>query len=198
MVDPVTWRRFVFRLVFVAVCAIAIFAKLLPLATMPAPVTLIDPVSGELVREAGGFRIPGPDLLFCFTAAFLMRRPHWAPVLLIVGVHLLADVLFLRPVGLWAAISLLGYEALRARSAGSTELPVPFEVALVAGTFAAITLGNALMLAIFAVPQAAFGTTLLHILTTAIAYPFVIAVTHFMLRVRRVRPGELESGGAIG
>ncbi|PTX57437.1 rod shape-determining protein MreD [Litoreibacter ponti] len=198
MVDPITSRRFLYRVVFLVVCMIAIFVKLLPLGTLPAAVTLIDPISGELVREGGGGRIPGPDLLFCFTAAFIMRRPRWAPVLLIVGVHLLADILFLRPVGLWAAISLIGYEVLRTRSAGSTELPIPFEVPLVAGTFAAITLGNALMLAIFAVPQAAFTTTLLQILTTALAYPFVIAVVHFMLRVRRVKPGELEASGAIG
>ena len=196
MVDEVTWRRFVFRCLFLLVCALVLFAKLLPLDTAPSGLALFDPLSGELTREGGrGVAIPGPDLLFCFTAAFLMRRPRWAPVLLILVAHILADVLFLRPLGLWPAIAILAYEFLRGQTNATTEIPVPLEVALVAGAFAAAVLGNALMLVIFAVPQPPFGATLLHILTTAIAYPFVIAVTHFMLRVRRARPGELETSG---
>lgn len=199
MVDPVAWRRFVFRGVFLLVCTVVLFAKLLPLGSAPAAIPLVDPLSGQLVRE-GGMRlaIPGPDLLFCFTAAFLMRRPRWAPVLLILGMHLLADMLLFRPMGLWPAVSLLAYEFLRNQTNSSTEIPLPLEVALVSGVFAAAVLAYALLQLIFAVPQPSIGLSLLHILTTAAAYPFVIAVTHFMLRVRRARPGELETSGTIG
>ena len=40
------------------------------------------------------------------------------------------------------------------------------------------------------------GQTLLHVLMTAVAYPFVIGVTEFILGVRRVRPGEIEADGS--
>ncbi|MEP3347364.1 MAG: hypothetical protein ABJN34_07485 [Litoreibacter sp.] len=199
MVDPITWRRFQFRVLFLLVSALVIFGQLLPLNTGPASVQLLDPETGELIREGGSYlSLPGPDLLFCFTAAFLMRRPRWAPVLLIVVVHLLADILFLRPLGLWPAVSIVGYEFLRRQTNATAEIAVPFEVALVVGTFAAAVLVNGLLHLIFAVSHPAFGATILHILTTAIAYPFVIGVTHFILRVRRAAARELDSDGVIG
>lgn len=199
MVDPITMRRFQYRVLFVAVCGLIIFAQLLPLNTAPASVQLIDPATGELFRDGRGyFSVPGPDLLFCVTAAFLMRRPRWAPVALIVFVHLLADVLYLRPLGLWPAISLIAYEFLRRQTNASNEVSLPLEVALVVGAFTSAVLANALLQLIFAVPQPGFGRTLLHILTTAVAYPFVIAITHFILRVKRAGVRELDSDGVIG
>ncbi|WP_298258707.1 hypothetical protein [uncultured Litoreibacter sp.] len=199
MVDPITWRRFQFRVLFLVVSAIVIFGQLLPLNTAPAAVQLLDPETGELTREGGSyFNLPGPDLLFCLTAAFLFRRPRWAPVVLIVLVHLLADVLFLRPLGLWAAVSLLAYEFLRRQSNTGAEISVPLEVAMVIGTFAATVLANSVFYLVFAVPHPSVGVSVLHILTTAVAYPFVIALVHFILRVRRASARELDSDGVIG
>ena len=199
MVDPITWRRFQFRTLFLFVCAVIIFVQLLPLNTAPAVVQLIDPVSGELIQEGSSYySLPGPDWLFCLTAAFLMRRPRWAPVALIVFVHLMADVLFLRPLGLWPAISLVAYEFLRRQINASNEVPLPLEIALVIGAFAAAVFANGLLLLIFAIPHPGLGVTLLHVLATAIAYPFVIVVTHFILRVRRAGVRELDSDGVIG
>jgi rod shape-determining protein MreD len=199
MVDPITWRRFQFRVLFLFVSAIIIFSQLLPLNTAPASVQLLDPETGDLIQEGSVyFGLPGPDLLFCLTAAFLMRRPRWAPVALIVVVHLMADVLFLRPLGLWPAISLLAYEFLRRQINASNEVSIPLEIALVVGAFTAAVFVNGVFHLIFAVQHPSFGATLLHILTTAIAYPFVIAVTHFILRVRRAGVRELDSDGVIG
>jgi len=199
MVDPITWRRFQYRVLFLLISAIIIFGQLLPLNTLPAAIQLLDPETGELIQEGGSyFSLPGPDFLFCLTAAFLMRRPRWAPVLLIVAVHLMADVLFLRPLGLWPAISLVAYEFLRRQTNASNEISVPLEVAIVVGTFSAAVLVNGLFYLIFAVPHPSVGASVLHIMTTAIAYPFVIAVTHFILRVRRAGARELDSDGVIG
>ncbi|SFR32972.1 hypothetical protein [Litoreibacter janthinus] len=199
MVDPITWRRFQFRLLFLLVSALIIFAQLLPLNTAPAAVQLIDPATGELIQEGSKYlSLPGPDLLFCLTAAFLMRRPRWAPVALIVFVHLVADVLYLRPMGLWPAVSLIAYEFLRRQTNASNEVSLPLEVALVVGAFASAVLANGALHLIFAVPHPGFWLTLLHILTTAIAYPFVIAVVYFMLGVRRAGVRELDSDGVIG
>ena len=176
MVDPIATRRFGFRCVFFALCAVIIFVKMLPLSTIPRT-------------------IPGPDLLFCLTAVWIMRRPRWAPVGLIVLVHLIADILFLRPIGLWPAISLLGYEYLRRKAGGPTEIAAPLEVGMAAATFAAVVALNALMQLIFGIGQPGFGTLVLHVITTVIAYPFVIAFSHYLIRVRRARPTDLDSSG---
>lgn len=178
MVDPITSRRFGYRGLFLVLCAVIIFFKMLPLSTIPG-------------------RIPGPDLLFCLTAVWIMRRPRWAPVILIVFVHLVADILFMRPIGLWAAISLLGYEYLRSKAEGDTELSPPIEVGLAAGTFAGIAALNALVHAVLGMPQPSFGVMGLHVIMTVLAYPFVIAASVYILGVRRARPTDPDAGFAI-
>lgn len=171
MVDPITSRRFGYRCLFLGLCAVIIFFKMLPLSTIPG-------------------RVPGPDLLFCLTAVWIMRRPRWAPVASIVIVHLIADILFMRPIGLWSAVSLLGYEYLRSKAEGGTEISPPIEIGLAAGTFAAIAAINGIVQALLGLPQPSFGVVGLHVIMTAVAYPFVIAVSVYLLGVRRARPTD--------
>jgi rod shape-determining protein MreD len=178
MVDPVTMRRFLFRVQFLGVCLLLVFYKMLPLSTEPG-------------------RIPGPDLLFVFTAAVIMRRPNFAPVGLIVLVHLVADLLFMRPPGLWTALTLIAYEFLRNRRLRDSEVPVVAEIGLVVGVFLATVIGYTLVLTIFAVSHPGVLTLAIHVLTTAVCYPFAILVVHYILRVRRVKPGELDDDGAM-
>ena len=179
MVDPITWRRFQFRVLFLLVCAFVIFLKLLPLSIEPS-------------------RIPGPDLLFLFTAAWIMRRPRWAPVLLIVAVHLLSDILFLRPLGLWTAITLVAFEFLRGQAHQDGEVPIPLEIAMVAGCFTIAILVNAAIHAALSLSHPGAVTTLLMIVVTAIFYPFVIAISHFILGVRPAKPSDGETEAAAG
>lgn len=176
MVDPVTSRRFGYRCLFVGLCMVVIFFKMLPLSTIPG-------------------RLPGPDLLFCLTAVWIMRRPKWAPVGLIVLMHLVADILFLRPIGLWSAISLLGYEYMRSQAEGGTEISPPLEIGLAAATFAVMAGLNGLVQYVLGLPQPSFGVTGLHVIMTVVAYPFVIAVSVYLLRVRRARPTDLDGTG---
>lgn len=178
MIDPATLRRFLFRLQFAGICMALIFYKMLPLSTEPG-------------------RIPGPDLLFIVTAAVIMRRPSFAPALVIVAVHLVSDLLFMRPPGLWTAISLLGFEFLRSHRLKSSEVTLPAELGLVAGTFVAIVVSYALVLIILAVPRPDLLTLAIHIVTTVIAYPVAILAVHYILRVRRARPGDLDEDGAV-
>lgn len=178
MVDPITSRRFVNRSLFLGLCGVLIFFKLLPLSTLPT-------------------NFPSPDLLFVFTAVWIMRRPNFAPVWLIVPLALLADLLFLRPPGLWAAISLLGYEFLRSKRLGSSEIPVIGEIPMAAGTFAAMFLSYNVVLAVFGLQTVGLWPGAWHILITIVVYPFAILATHFIFRVRRLKPGELEEDGAL-
>lgn len=179
MVDPSVIRRWLFRGLFVLVCALLIFGKMLPLTTIPRTV-------------------PGPDLIFAFSAAFIMRRPRYVPVGLLVAVLLLTDILFLRPIGLWPAIALVGLEIIRNRASGSTETPLPSEVVLFSFVFAGTVLLNGTVLAIFGLPHVTLQALVLHILVTLISYPFVLVVTHYVLRVRRARPTDVDAvGGSL-
>ncbi|MEM6595476.1 MAG: hypothetical protein AAF672_11875 [Pseudomonadota bacterium] len=173
MVDPITMRRYLYRALFLFICAVLIFLKLLPLTTEPRS-------------------IPGPDLLFCLTAVWIMRRPRWAPVGLIVLVHLLADILFMRPVGLWPALALLGYEFMRRQAEGGTEVSALVEIGLAGVAFTAIVTANAFFLTIVGVQHPGIFAAILHVLVTLLAYPIVMGFCVIVLRVRRRRPTELD------
>ncbi len=176
MVDPITTRRFLFRCLFLGLCALIIFVQMLPLSTVP-----------------GG--IPGPDLLFCLTAVWIMRRPRWAPVGLIVLVHLVADILFLRPIGLWPAIALVGFEYLRGKAAGSVEISPPLETGMAAAVFAALVAANAMFQFVFGIAQPSLGVLLMHVIVTVMAYPVVIALSTYVFRVRRAKPTDMDGSG---
>jgi rod shape-determining protein MreD len=176
MVDPLTMRRFLFRCLFAGLCALIIFLNMLPLTTQPR-------------------MIPGPDLLFCLTAAWIMRRPRWAPVGLIVVMHVIADLLFMRPLGLWPAITLLAYEYLRRKARNTTEITPVVEITMVSATFAAAVAVNVIVLFVFAVPQASLAALLLHVIVTALAYPLVIGFSVFVAGVRRAKPTDIDDEG---
>ncbi|MEL7116204.1 MAG: rod shape-determining protein MreD, partial [Pseudomonadota bacterium] len=77
--------------------------------------------------SVGPGRIPGPDLLICITLAWVLRRPHYVPVLLVAALFLMADILFMRPLGLYAALVVLAVEFLRARAGQTREQTFPAE-----------------------------------------------------------------------
>ena len=66
---------------------------------------------------------------------------------------LLADFLFQRPPGLWAALVVLAAEALKARAVGLRDLPFPVEWVSVGTTLVGITLAYRLVLAVLLEPQ---------------------------------------------
>lgn len=171
MIDPVTARRWTYRALFVALAALLLFLRLLPLSTLPA-------------------RIPGPDLMLCIAFAWVLRRPDFVPALAIVAVFVIEDMLAMRPPGLWALFVLLGSEFLRDRAGAMRGLPFLAEWATVTAVMAIMLLANRLVLALVMVPQTGLGPTLLQLLTTVAAYPLVVAASHLALGLRA--PGELD------
>jgi rod shape-determining protein MreD len=57
-----------------------------------------------------------PNLIYLVTVGWLIRKPSYLPVILILFVHIISDIVLLKPLGLWPALSLIGYEFLRWRS----------------------------------------------------------------------------------
>ena len=77
-------RRLGAVLTFVALSSALAVVRLLPIDMQPMP-------------------LPGPDLMLCLVLAWTIRRPDLLPVWLVAVVMLAADLLLMRPPGLWAA-----------------------------------------------------------------------------------------------
>lgn len=177
MVDPATvelWRQ---RALFGLVCCLVIFVQLLPLRTVPSP-------------------IPGPDLLFAVTAIWIIRRPSHAPLLMIAILHFATDILFLRPLGLWSAISIFGYEYLRNKATGPSDIPFPLEFLTISGTFAVMMIVNSLAHLVLLMDQSTTALQALHVLTTVAAYPLVLIFCYFVVGIHHPKPGEFDGHGA--
>ncbi|SPH24316.1 hypothetical protein DEA8626_03367 [Defluviimonas aquaemixtae] len=176
MVDPIAASRVAHRALFVALALAILFLRLLPLDMVPS-------------------RIPGPDLILCLTFVWIRRRPDYVPAALIVCVFLLEDFLTMRPPGPWPLIVLMGTEFLRSREVTLRDLPFALDWAMIGGLVMAMTLIHWVMLAIFIVPQAEFGPTILRALATIAAYPMVVLFTLFVIGLRRAAKGEVDALG---
>ncbi|MBV0910979.1 rod shape-determining protein MreD [Anianabacter salinae] len=171
MVDPRTLRRIGYAALYVAICLGLMIYNILP----------IDLQAGT---------IPGPDLMLCVTFAWVLRRPRWVPVLLIAAMFLVADLMFMRPPGLWAALVVLASEYLRNHDNGGGELTFGNEMLMVAATILTISLADRLVLSLLLVDQVPVRLTLLQFLTTIVAYPVVVLISHLGLGVRKMSPTE--------
>ncbi len=163
------------RAVFAALCLIIILWRILPLSTLPS-----------------GWA--GPDLIVALSFAWVLRRPDYAPALLIAAVVLLADLMFQRPPGLWAALVVLGCEALKSRAPGLRDRAFGAEWLTVAMMVGAIILGYRLTLAILMVPQAPLGLSLMQMAMTVLCYPLVVAASALITGVRKAKPGQSLAG----
>ncbi|WP_324753384.1 rod shape-determining protein MreD [Roseovarius sp. Pro17] len=166
------------RALFAALCAAVIFWRILPLSTLPA-----------------GWA--GPDLITALAFAWVLRRPQYAPPLLIAAVVLLTDLMFQRPPGLWAALVVLGCEALKSRAPGLRDLSFAAEWLVVASVTVAVMLAYRLTLAILLVPQAPLGLSLMQMAMTVLCYPLVVMVSSLLLGVRKAKPSETSRRGRI-
>lgn len=163
------------RLAFAGLAAAVTLAALVPLG------------GGE-----GGW--PGPELIVCLVAAWVLRRPDYVPVWLLIPVLLLDDVLLMRPLGLWTLIVLVMSEYMRRRTDPSQALPFGSEMALVAGCIAAAFAANHLALVVLLAPTPPLGGQVLHAGVTIAFYPLVALSSH-LAGIRRLAPGEPDPAG---
>ena len=176
MVDPISRRRWLHRLLYLALAAVILFIQLLPVNDF----------------ETG---FPGPDLTLAISFAWLLRRPEYVPALFIVLVAFWEDVMFWRPLGLWPLIVLLGSEWLRRREETLRDLPFVFEMGLVAAIWLVMLIANRMVLHLVFVEPAPLGLDLLRYLVTLAAYPLVVLASAVVLGLRRAAPGEVDAFG---
>lgn len=144
-------------------------------------------------RTVSAGRIPGPDFLVALTLAWVLRRPHYTPTLLIAALFLLADVFFMRPIGLHTALIVLAVEFLRTRGHATREQTFPAEWLMVAGFLLAIALAERILLGIFVVAQPAFGLVIFQVFATALIYPAVVLVSHLVFGITKMSASEAEA-----
>jgi rod shape-determining protein MreD len=165
-----------YRILLLAIVSVVAFVLLLPLGS-----------------RAGG--IPGPDVVLLVVFAWIIMRPDFVPLILAAGIFLAADLLFMRPIGLWAALSVIGAEFIRSRRIQLRDATFFFEWLLVVAVIAAMTLVNGLVLSLLAVDQPNLGLILIRLIFTAITYPIVVVLAGRAFGVRRLSSAELDRMG---
>lgn len=178
MAELTATNRWTMRGVFLGLVALIVFMKLLPLNPGPG-------------------RFPGPDILVLVTFAWVLRRPEYVPVWMIAGIFLAADLLFMRPPGLWAGIVVIASETLRARTVQLRDQSVLVEWLTVAVTVTGMFLAYALVLALFFVDQPGLGATLIRLISTILVYPLVVVLATRALGVRKMTGGETDQFGRV-
>jgi len=157
---------------YVAIAVLALFVALLP-------------VNGA---TAG---LPGPDLILCLSAVWVIRRPSYVPMLWVALVLLISDLILMQPPGLGAAISVLLVEFLRSRVAQLRSATFMQEWLSVSVLMA----GAALIYRIAQWVAMLSNPPLLHDLAavamTIAVYPLVVAVSAALFNVRKVTPAEV-------
>lgn len=165
-----------YRALFLLLALVFLFLRLLPLGTAPGA-------------------LPGPDLLMCLTFAWMMRRPDYLPLPLIVAVALVEDLVLMRPPGLWTALMVLATEFLRSRTALTRELNFLTEWLLAAGLMLGMLLAYRFVFALAFLPQPPFGHALVQILWSILAYPAVVALSRLSFDLRKPATGEIDDQG---
>ncbi|KGJ06142.1 rod shape-determining protein MreD [Paracoccus halophilus] len=168
MIEQVRRQRSLGTALFLALFLAILFWRLVPL--MP----------GRVVW-------PGPDLALCLTLIWVLRRPRQLPVLAIGLAFLVEDLLLMRPVGLWAALMVLGSEAARKREAAWRELPFMVEWLRVAILIAMLMAANRFVQVLFFLPVPSLGQVILQYIATIAAYPVISGLAGWLLNLPRNR-----------
>jgi rod shape-determining protein MreD len=161
---------------YLGLMSMVLFFQLLPLETTPQ-------------------RWSGPDLLLLISFAWALRRPDYLPSFLVAGIALMADLLLQRPPGLMAALMVVAVQLLKKRARQLRDQSFAIEWLSVAVALLVITLANRMILNITAVPQAPLSLSLVQLVMSMICYPVVVAISHALIGVRKVAPGEVDSWG---
>lgn len=166
-----------YRLLFVGIALALVFLNLLPL--------------GPASRN-----FPAPDLLLGLTLCWTLRRPDYVPLSLVALVFFAADVLLMRPLGLWTVIVIAATEYLRRQVQQRESLSIPAETLQIAGLLAAAFLAERLVLILLLADRPPLLGHIGHFATTAVFYPAVVVVSQMLLGVRRLLPGEVDTLGS--
>lgn len=151
-----------------------------------------------LLPVGGPGGLPAPDLLYALLAAWVVRRPAQAPAWAVLALGVFADLLLSHPVGLGALGLLLVTEVLRANAGVLRGTAFPLEWLAVTAGFAALLAGQRLILQLAFADGPGLAPALRYGLSTALAYPLVVALLHWVVGLRALRQAPARALGALG
>lgn len=154
------------RMLYAALCGFVMMFHLLPLGQIGA-ITF------------------SPDIVLCITLAWVVRRPAYAPIVLIAAVVLLADLLMMRVPGLWAALCVLLADSTTRQRLKMRSTGFGVEWLRVSLGIAAIFALERIVLGVLLVETPPLGANIAQLAATIAVYPVVVAITSGVFRVRK-------------
>ena len=131
----------------------------------------------------------GPDLIYCLTAVWLVRRPDHLPPYLVVGIFLLRDILLGLPPGLWTAAMLATGLLLNVLHAWLKTRSFVTEWAVVSVSYMVMLLGMQAAQAVALLPFSPLEHLAMKTVTTTVFYPLVVMFIHMVLRIGKIHHG---------
>ncbi len=135
-----------------------------------------------------------PDLILCLTLAWVVRRPEYAPALLIAGAALLADLLLSRPPGLWAALVLMLSEYIRSRGNRMKSAGFVWEWFRVSAGIGVIFVANRMAMSMLLLDLPPVPAAFTQYLATVVLYPLIVGLSATLLGVRHRDSTDAETG----
>ena len=138
---------------------------------------------------------PGPDLLYCITMVYMIRRPEFLPVWSVLIVFFLREILTTAPLGLWTMLMVIGTEIVRSNIQAFREYIFGLEWLWVTAIYGGALLIQNIVLSLALSHQPAGLDQFYQFLFTVAAYPIIVAVMRFGFNIQRPPPGEIDAWG---
>lgn len=192
MAEPGLPHRWTGRLLFFLVSISTIVAAILPIHSsrssaeeaLGSGLLAVDTISFSYPITATGIFFP--DVMLVLTFVFALRRPDMVPFWLIGLVFFLADVVLLRPLGLWTILVIISVEFLRRRARQPRKGNLYSEWMTASAAIAGVFLINTLILSFALVPQAQFSLVLIKAGLSILAYPLFATVMELIFRLKPI------------
>ena len=164
-----TW---LFQLALILFSALIIFFHLIPFSLTPTP-------------------LPTPDILFCVISALIIRRPEIVPFWIVGLIYFGFDVFLMRPLGVWTMCILGAAMVLRSNRDAFRENPFLFEWLYTSLIFLLALMAQQTLLAVSFVPTPPALSMVWEFVFTAAAYPIILFVITYILRIKKPALGAL-------
>ena len=139
--------------------------------------------------------LPYPDIFYCFTMIFIVRRPEYVSVWAVFFVFFLRDILTQAPLGLFTFLVIMASEVVRANIQAFREYNFWLEWLWVAAIFIVIMVVQQTILALTLSDMPQLMENILPILLTVMAYPAIVGLVQYGFGLQRPQPGELDAWG---
>ena len=166
-------KIWMYRLGFVAFSLLTVFMSLLPT---------------QVNFDSWGT----PDVIFALALAWIVRRPFYAPVVLVGLVIFFQDMMLQRPPGLYAALIMLAMIRLRKQAYAPSDMTFLEEWLNAALSIVAVAIALRVIMTVTFLDLPRFGTHFGSVAFTVAIYPLVALFSERVLRVTSLSLSEIE------